>query len=124
MFAPPITGLGVPVLARARLAPLMTLVVWFWLLLPLLVSLSAVRVAVDAMVAGPGPSARQRTVTLRASAPLPPTAPSVQVMSVAVVGTQLAPAGEADTKVAPAGTVRVRRTLVAASAALLSMPML
>ena len=105
MLAPPTTGLGVPAFSSARLAPLMTLVVWPWVLLPRLLSLSALSVAVDDTVVGPGPLARQRKVTSRTSVPPPASVPRLQLTTVAEVAVQAAPAGEADTKVAPAGTV-------------------
>ena len=107
-------------MVKARLAPLMTVVFWVSLLLPALLSLSAVKAIDELIVAGPGPRARQVKVTLRTSRPEPPTVPRLHCTTVADTGAQLAPAGLAETKVAPAGTVRVRRTLLAASAALLS----
>jgi hypothetical protein len=71
------------------------------------------------------PAARARQVTLmtRAPVPLPARVPTLQVMRVELVATQLALAGEAETKVAPAGTLSVTTVLVAASASVLSMPM-
>jgi hypothetical protein len=46
----------------------------------------------------------------------------LQVTSVALVATQLALAGDAETKVAPLGTLTVSTVLVAALASVLSMP--
>jgi hypothetical protein len=121
MLAPPTTGFGDPVFTRARSAPLVTVVVSVWTLLPAFVSLSAASVAVAFTVAGPGPVARQPTVMDRESNPKPPTVPKLQSTCVGEVSTQFALPGAAKTKVAPVGTTRLSRVLAAASAALLSM---
>ncbi len=94
MVPSPTTGLGVPVLAIARIAPLMTLVVAVCVLLAVLTSLSAVSTAVAAIVAGPGPSARQRSVMSRTSSPPAPTVPRLHSTTVADKGTQLALDGD------------------------------
>ena len=120
MTLPPGTGLGVPDLARARLPPSTTVVVSVWVLLALLVSLSALTVALALMTAGPATVARQVTTTVRTSAPSAPRVPRLHCTVVALTGTQLAPAGLADTKLAPLGTCTVRRVLSDASTALLS----
>jgi hypothetical protein len=99
----------------------MTLVTAVWVLLTALTSLVDVSTAVALMVVGPGPSARQRSVRSRTSSPLPLTVPRLHSTTVADNAAQLAPAGKADTKLAPAGTLRRSRVLSAASAWLLSM---
>ena len=119
-LAPPITGSGESVLVRRRSAPASTVVVAFWVLLPRLLSLSAEMVAVALMT--PAAVARQVKLTVRASVPLPARVPTLQVTSVALVATQLAFGGEAETKVAPLGTLSVSTVLVASPASVLSMP--
>jgi hypothetical protein len=114
------TGSGESVLVRRRSAPANTVVVAFWVLLARLVSLLALMVAVALMV--PAATARQVKLTVRAPAPLPSKVPMLQVTSVALVATQLALAGDAETKVAPLGTLTVSTVLVAALASVLSMP--
>ncbi len=109
-----------PVLVSARLAPVLMVVVWVWLLLALLASLSEVSVAVAVTVDGPATVARQVITMLRTSAPLAPSVPRLQSIWVGVVATQFWLAGVADTKLAPLGSVTRRRTLPAASTALLS----
>ena len=114
------TGSGESVLVRRRSAPASTVVVAFWVLLARLVSLVAVMVAVALMV--PAAVARQVKLTARAPVPLPASVPTLQVTSVALVATQLAFAGEAETNVAPLGTLSVSTVLVASPASVLSMP--
>ena len=120
MTLPPGTGLGVPLLANARLPPSTTVVVLSWLLLAGLMSLSALTEALAAITAGPAMSTRQVSTTVRTSAPRAPRLPRLHCTVVALDATQLAPAGLADTKLAPAGTCTVRRVLMDASTALLS----
>ena len=107
----------------ARFAPLTTLVVWLWVLLPTLLSLSADNTAVAVMVVGPGPRARQYRVRSRTSVPLGPRVPRLHATTVADCSPQFALAGLADTKVAPAGTVNVNWVFSDASAVLLSTRM-
>ena len=122
MLAPPITGSGVPVLASARLAPLTTVVVAFWVLLSLLVSLLALMVVLAATEVMPGPAARQVKLISRTSAPLPASVPMLQSICVGEVGVQLALAGEAETKLAaPAVICRRSAVFSAAMDASLSM---
>lgn len=90
-------------MASERFAPLITVVVCVWVLLPGFSSLSALTVAARFSVSGPGPSARSTTSMLRVPAAPAASVPSAQTTFGATYW-QLAPGGVAPTKAAPAGT--------------------
>jgi hypothetical protein len=90
-------------------------------LLAALVSLSAVSTALAFTVARPGTVARQTKSMVRTSAPSAPSVPRLQSIWVALVATQFWLAGEAEMKLAPLGTLKRTRVLMAASSALLSI---